>query len=176
MSAVHDEARLRFSFDDDWRVLKWDGHAAYLGGLRNFQGTKAVDFFALHLQRPWFIEVKDFRGHRIENKDRLGSGDLAREVACKVRDTLAALAWACDREPLDARELRGFLRALVNRAEKVPIVLWLEADHPLEPAIASTLGEEIKRELGWLNAKVLVTCRALAEETPIHGLTVTSLP
>lgn len=176
MSFTHDEDRLRFTFDDDWRVLKWDAHAAYLDGLQRYQGTRAVDFFGLYLGAPCFIEVKDFRRYRIENKRRLTSGELAEEVACKVRDTLAAMAWAAGRAPLDSGEIITFLHPLVNRADKIPVVLWLEADRPLVPPEASTLAEGIKRELRWLNTKVVVTCRAFADEKPIHGLTVTSLP
>jgi hypothetical protein len=176
MSSAFPERRLLFTFDDDWIILKWDEHAAYLGGLQRFEGTKAVDFFGLYMRAPCFIEVKDFRGYRIESKDRHKRGELAREVACKVRDTLAALSWACGREPLDAGELTLFLHAVVNRTEKVPVVLWMETDRPPEPALASTLAEDIKRELQWLHAKVMVTSRALAEHKPLHGLVVTSLP
>ncbi|WP_437278244.1 hypothetical protein WME90_44665 [Sorangium sp. So ce375] len=175
MSFVHDEGKLRFAFDSDWKILKWDDHGAYVGGLQRFQETKAVDFFGLYLDEPYFIEVKDFRGHRIENKVRLSSGELAREVAYKVRDTVAAMVWACDRLPLDRGELRGFVRRILARTKKVPVVLWLEEDRPLEPAIASTLGEAIKRELTWLNPRVLVTCRSLVQTDPVHGLVVTNL-
>jgi hypothetical protein len=173
MSFVHEEGKLRFTFDDDWKILKWDDHGAYHDGLRRFNETKAVDFFGLYQGAPHFIEVKDFRQHRIENKERLSTGDLAREVACKVRDTLAGMSWACRREPLDQRELSAFLKPLVNRVEKVPVVLWLEEDRAPSPAIASALGEGIRQELLWLNPKVRVTSRALA---PVAGLVVTSLP
>lgn len=176
MSTVHVENGLRFAFDDDWQVLKWDEHRAYLDGLQKIPGTTAVDFFGLYIGAPWFIEVKDFRGYRIENKNRLSSGDLAKEVACKVRDTLAAMAWACARTPIDPGELARFLRALVNRAEKVPVVLWLEEDRLAAPVSASVLAEAIKLELAWLNAKVIVANRKLVRERPIHGLAVTSLP
>ncbi len=176
MSAVFDEKNLRFTFDDDWQVLKWDEHDAYLNGLQKIGETKAVDFFGLHLGVPWFVEVKDFRGYRVENKHRLRSGALAGEVACKVRDTLAAMAWACGRAPLDPGEIGRFLRPLVNRSEKVPVVLWLEEDRPAAPASASTLAESIKRELGWLNAKVIVASRALTQANPIAGLSVVNKP
>ncbi|XXT19110.1 hypothetical protein WME94_53680 [Sorangium sp. So ce429] len=175
MSFVHDEGKLRFAFDDDWKILKWDDHGAYVGGLQRFQETKAVDFFGLYLGEPYFIEVKDFRGHRIENKARLSSGELAREVAFKVRDTLAGMVWACRRSPLDRGELQCFLRPVLDRAKKVPVVLWLEEDRPPEPALASTLGEAIKRELTWLNPRVLVTSRSLVQSAPVHGLAVTNL-
>ncbi|HSN98345.1 MAG TPA: hypothetical protein VLS89_08605, partial [Candidatus Nanopelagicales bacterium] len=119
MSAAYDEGDLRFAFDGDWKVLKWDRHGAYLGGLQQFHGTKAVDFFGLYLGAPWLIEVKDFRGYRIDNKERLTSGELATEIACKVRDTLAGLIWACDRAPLDDAALRDFVRPIMNRDQKV---------------------------------------------------------
>lgn len=176
MSFAHDEDKLRFSFDDNWKILKWDSHAAFLNGLGRVQETKAVDFVGLYIGDPFFIEVKDFRGHRIKNKDRLSNGDLAREVACKVRDTVAAMIWACNRVPLDQSELRGYLRPLLQGGKKVPVVLWLEEDRPLAPALASALAEAIKRELTWLNPHVVVTCRSLADKKPLHGLTVTSLP
>ncbi|WP_437896510.1 hypothetical protein [Sorangium sp. So ce124] len=175
MSFVHDEGKLRFAFDSDWKILKWDDHGAYVGGLQRFQETKAVDFFGLYLDDPYFIEVKDFRGYRIENKIRLSSGELAREVAYKVRDTVAGMVWACDRLPLDRGELRGFVRRILARTKKVPVVLWLEEDRPPEPALASALGEAIKRELIWLNPRVLVTCRSLVQRDPVHGLSVTNL-
>ncbi|WP_437975455.1 hypothetical protein WMF11_47105 [Sorangium sp. So ce295] len=175
MSFVHDEGKLRFAFDSDWKILKWDDHGAYVGGLQRFQETKAVDFFGLYLDEPYFIEVKDFRGHRIENKVRLSSGELAREVAYKVRDTMAGMLWACDRLPLDRGELRGFVRRILACTKKVPVVLWLEEDRPPEPALASALGEAIKRELAWLNPRVLVTCRSLVQTGPVHGLVVTNL-
>ncbi|MGK3969983.1 hypothetical protein WMF38_31615 [Sorangium sp. So ce118] len=108
MSFVHDEGKLRFAFDDDWKILKWDDHGAYVGGLQRFQETKAVDFFGLYLGEPYFIEVK-------------------------------------------------------------------EEDRPPEPALASTLGEAIKRELTWLNPRVLVTSRSLVQSAPVHGLVVTHL-
>lgn len=175
MSAVFDEQKLRFAFDDDWQVLKWDEHGAYVNGLRKFNATKAVDFFGLYIGAPWFVEVKDFRGYRVANQRRLSSGDLAKEVACKVRDTLASMVWACARTPVDPGEIGGFLRPLVNRSEKVPVMLWLEEDRPATPISASTLAEAIKRELGWLNARVIVASRALTQGKPIHGLEVTSL-
>lgn len=174
MTTTFDERDLRFAFDDDWIVVKWDDHHAFKDGLQRFQGTKAVDFLGLLRSEPWFIEVKDFREHRIENKARLSSGDLAREVACKVRDTLASLAWACGRLELDQTQVREMLRALMNRESKVPVVLWLEEDRPAPPAHLSALGEAIKREIQWINPKVIVMSRAAKK--PLPGLAVTGVP
>lgn len=175
MSIEHDEGDLRFAFDGEWKVLKWDAHPAYLGGLQQIQGTKAVDFVGLYIGDPWFVEVKDFRSYRIKNKNRLTSGELAREVACKVRDTLASMIWACGRAPLDDHKLGAFVRPLVSGGHKVPVVLWLEEDRPAAPPEASALGQAIKKELVWLNPRVIVASLALAQTTPVGGLTVTSL-
>jgi hypothetical protein len=176
MSTTHDEQRLRFVFDAEWRVLKWDDHAAFVEGLKKFEGTKAVDFFGVHHSGGWFIEVKDFRGHRIENKDRVRNSELAREVACKVRDTIAAMIWACNRESIDTCELRKYLKPLVSRREKLPVVLWLEEDRP-DRLKRSALADALKKELGWLNAKIMVVDRAgAARSAIIPGIKVTGLP
>ena len=168
MSTTHDEKRLRFTFDAEWRVLKWDDHPAFIDGLQHMDGTKAVDFVGLHRDGVWFIEVKDFRGHRIENKGRLRTLDLAREVACKVRDTLAALIWACNRAPLDDGGLGAYVKPAVLRSDKVPVVLWLEEDRP-DPALRAAVTDAIKRELVWLNVKVTLSSWAEMTRRPFPG-------
>ena len=32
MTTIHDEQRLRFVFDAEWDVLKWDDHLAFRAG------------------------------------------------------------------------------------------------------------------------------------------------
>lgn len=176
MTLQIDEGRLRFAFDDEWVGVKWDRHPAYAEGIQRLPGTKAVDFVGIRQSRPWFLEVTDFRDHRIETKHQLTTGQLVDEVVCKVRDTLAGLVWACGRSTDDERVLAQLVGALANRNEKVPVVLWLEGDRVPDPAQRSALKREIERRLRWLNPKVLVTCRSLATDSPLPGLTVTSLP
>ncbi len=176
MTLELDEKRLRFAFDDEWRAIKWDGHPAYLGGIQKLPGTKAVDFVGVRLSVPWFIEVTDFREHRIETKRQLTTAQLVDEVVGKVRDTLAGLVWACGRAPHDERVLTPLVGALLSRSEKIPVVVWLEEDRAPDAAQRSTLKREIERRLRWLNPRVLVTCRALAEDAPLPGIAVTSLP
>jgi hypothetical protein len=177
VSVTHDESRLRFVFGDGWKVVKWDDHVAFKKGLgQGSTTTKAVDFIGVLLGAPWFIEIKNFRKYRIENKERLASGALAKEIAGKVRDSIASITWACQRAPLDERELAPFVRAVFGWKERVSVVLWLEEEHAQSKGGASMLAELIKRELAWLNPKVLVMCRELAEKSPLQGITVTSLP
>lgn len=176
MSVAHEESRLRFEFGDDWRILKWDDHAAFKAGLGVVQGTKGVDFIGALFGAPWLIEVKNFRRYRIDCKERLSSGALAKEIGEKVRDSIASITWACQRAPLDERELAVFVRTIFGWKERISVVLWLEEDPTTTPRDASVLGEAIKRELRWLNPKVLVMCRERALERPVEALDVSYLP
>ena len=93
MPETFEEGHLRFRFDDSWYAIKYDEHPDYRERIERLDGTKAVDFVAVHRDSQLFlIEVKDFRGHRIENQPRLREGELAIEVGQKVRDTVAGIA------------------------------------------------------------------------------------
>lgn len=152
------ESRLIFRFGAVWQaVLKWDEHPAHVHGLRRLPGTHGVDFCALRGSDPYFIEVKNFCEYRIENKARLIGGDLAREVACKVRDTIASCVWSCGRERADD-DLASFVRSFFA-ATRCRVVLWLEEDLVPRPPDRSALAEQIKRELRWLNPHVMVRHR-----------------
>ena len=96
MPITIDEKRfLRFRFHDTWVAIKYDDHGDYNERIERLPETKAVDFVAVLDQRSlYFIEAKDFRGHRIENRDRVHDGELAIEVAQKVRDTIAGIVAA----------------------------------------------------------------------------------
>src|SRR4051794_8602213 len=107
----------RFAFGDGWvAAFKYDDTRYYeRGPLRCHgeldgvgHGTKAVDVVALHLHAGLLLlEVKDFRGYRIQNKPRLKSGEIAVEVALKIRDTVAGLIGAArqDVQEFDAAEI-----------------------------------------------------------------------
>src|SRR5580692_8886295 len=70
-----EEGHLRFRFDSSWYAIKYDEHPDYRERIERLDGTKAVDFVAVHRDSQLFlIEVKDFRGHRIENQPRLREG------------------------------------------------------------------------------------------------------
>ena len=75
MSTIFDEGYLRFEFDDAWTVVKYDETAEY-ARIRNQTEAKGVDFVGLIAAGRsrfliYLIEVKDFRGHRIENATRI---------------------------------------------------------------------------------------------------------
>jgi hypothetical protein len=172
MSVTHPESRLEFTFSDDWRVIKWDDHPAFKNGLCKAGDTKSVDFVGVFIDAPWLIEVKNFRQYRIENKERLSSGALAKEVADKVRDSIASMTWACRRTPLDEQELAPFVRSIFGWKERISVVLWLEEDRVMTPVQASAMAETIKHELKWLNPKVLIMSSDLAAKKPLPGISV----
>ncbi|MDM8562499.1 hypothetical protein QUF54_04015 [Candidatus Marithioploca araucensis] len=72
-----EEGYLAFEFGDRWRVFKLDEHRDYRERIGKLGGSKAIDFLGiLDNQALYFIEVKDFREHRIENKTRFLKGKL----------------------------------------------------------------------------------------------------
>lgn len=164
-----DESRLRFRFDDSWALMhQWDKTLAFIAGLGKLSSTSAVDFIGMHGSDPYFIEVKNFRGYRIDNKERLTSGELVAEIADKVRDTIAGLVWAMQREHRST-ELESLLRYLFSVKSKCKVVLWLEEDLQPRPADRSALAEAIKARLGWLKPHVLMLTR---QDPPLPGLEV----
>lgn len=180
-----DEGALRFDFDRTWQVVKYDNEPAYRDGIETLGQTKAVDFVGQHdapktahhdaAKRLFFIEVKDFRRHRIENKERVSSGELANEVAHKVRDTIAGMIGAQRRRPDES--IWGELVRALEHGHEIRVILWLEEDQPRggkdirADGRRSTLLKSLKARLRWLDARALVESRA----TGLPGVTVTGL-
>lgn len=178
---IIDEGRIRFDFSDTrWQVEKWDASRIYVDGIRELngtlteggeerrEGTKAVDILGLLDGKALYLfEVKDFRGHRIENRKRQLS-ELGLEIGLKVRDTLAGLVGAYTRRATPPW-VEPCARALLARKEPVRVVAWIVDDppRPTEPhgkraAWGSTRDAEIARRLAWLSPRVLV-------EDPLAG-------
>jgi hypothetical protein len=128
------EGRLVFRFPDDWTVVKYDDARGFAVRRVMIDGTKKVDILALSpapQARLLIIEVKDFRDHAIENRDRMaldGSDPLHIEVAMKVRDTMAILVAAY--RARDER-LAPVCSHLFGGADRpVDVILFLEEDEP----------------------------------------------
>jgi len=178
MTRTYKENHLRFEFGPQWIVEKYDDHRDYREKAARLSGTKAVDFVGVYANAEGFvIEVKDFRGFRLQNKKRLTSGELAEEVALKVRDTLAGLVGAY-RTSCDPDMWQPFVHTIANRNKVLKVVLWLEDDMAKNAQEwrqqASTLQNAIKRQTSWVTARVLVLNQQMGRVTP--DLTVSDLP
>ncbi|MFC1974895.1 hypothetical protein ACFLXQ_00685 [Chloroflexota bacterium] len=174
-----EEGYLAFEFGQRWNVTKLDEHRDYRERIEKLEGTKAVDFVGILDKRDlYLIEVKDFRGHRIKNKDRLLKGKLPIEVAQKVRDSLACIigAYHTSNEP---EYWQSHVKLLCDRHRNIKVVLWLENDplpshRPLrQKTRASIRGKVFKRKLVWLTSHVLVCGK---DRGALPDVTVNNLP
>lgn len=185
MPTLLDIENQRFEFDDRWvTAFKYDDTAFYRKKAIQLQGeiggiphsTKAVDVVGLHDQIGLLLlEAKDFRGHRIANKPRL-NGEVAVEVAVKVRDTIAALVGA-SRAATNEFSSNALVAAL-HQGRDVIVVLWLEDDTFRDAGRAkqmlSTLNSVLKSKLAWLNVKTFVLSSSVANRLP--DVMVANLP
>ena len=171
------EGNLRFRFGDGWRVLRYDDHPDTRAHLGRLASRKAVDFVALRDDRLFLIEVKDFRGNRIENKPRLAGGVLAEEVALKAHDTLAGLVLARRGEEADPLWSQA-LDALRPGGRRPYVVLWLEDDAAWRAAPRDRVGVGVLRQglaqrCSSLSARAAVACAA---DPVLPGVTAANLP
>ena len=124
MPAIN-EGQLTFQFPVNWEASKYDDWSFYLNQFQSVcGGAKAIDVLALSPERcAWLIEVKDYRVH-----PRTKPSELPIEMACKVRDTLAALPCArVNANASDEKDLAG--RALESKSLRVVLHLEQPARH-----------------------------------------------
>lgn len=168
MPTVLDEGSQRYTFDDDWQVERYDNVGVHKRMCACLQAIKGVDFAGFHGGNAYLVEVKDFRGYRIQNKKRLSTGELAEEIASKVLHSLPGLL---------AESRGGNLGALAKVGRQVPkssvkvfVVLHLEDD-----AAASldqwkqqlhTQAQLIEKLLRWIPCRVIVTSRTATLRLP----------
>jgi len=175
------EQNQRFTFDDgQWSVVEYDEHRDYHQRIAKLSGTKAVDFVGLQDGEDgvlYWIEVKDFRGYRIQNKRRLSGDELAQEVSEKVRDSLAGVVGAYQTST-EWEVWKPFVRALWRKTS-IRVLLWLEEDSVPGPRgrrdnAAQVLSKKIKQNLKWLTARVFVAGQAVGGGP--EGFVVDDLP
>ncbi|MGE0681694.1 MAG: hypothetical protein AB7P69_12455 [Candidatus Binatia bacterium] len=114
------EGALTFQFPNDWQATKFDEWSFYRNQFQSVcGGAKAIDMLAIDPNHClWAIEVKDYRQH-----PRAKTLDLMDEVACKVRDSLAALVAArVNANDAGEQELSGMALA----CSRIRVVLHLE--------------------------------------------------
>lgn len=185
MAQVIVERALELEFGDEWDlVLKWDECRWHRNGINRFGDCKAVDVLALSRTRRQLlmIELKDFRGHRIENKERIKDGELFVEVGHKARGTVAGICGAA-RTGGDADVAR--IAAELVATTPLTVVLWLEEDRRALDAPVThrmrrktrldTMRRELKERLRWLTARVMI-CSSEGSDLQDHGIVVRRLP
>jgi hypothetical protein len=117
--------RIKFSFEEDWNVSKYDDWAYYKKKFQSIRnGVKAVDLIAMSSDKLlYLVEVKDYRAHI-----RTKPSELSEDVTCKVFDTLAALLPAkC--KALDCKESDFAKQALTSNGLRVILHIEQPAKH-----------------------------------------------
>jgi hypothetical protein len=173
-----EEGYLAFEFGDDWQetVIKFDEHDDYSNAKKSLEGMKGVDFLGILQDELIFVEVKDFRGYRIQNKARLATGELMIEVGQKVRDSVACVVGA-GRVSSERETWQTYKQFLCQDNGRVRVVLWLEQDRPHRPhnlVQNDMLQKELKRRLKWLGVRINVY--SLQQPSNNLDLNVTGLP
>ena len=182
MSHTISESRLEFCFSDAWRVIKFDECPEYQrlaqeSGKQNLPGTKGVDFVGIWNEMLYFIEVKDFRTYRIENRPKLEAGTLAVELGQKVHSSIACLIGFYRTSPTP--ELWSpFAHLLCTSTRRIKVVLWLEHELPVHPvmqrkALNSLHIKNFKPRLQWITPYVFISNQ---ETNVLTGVEVHNLP
>ena len=146
-----EENAVDLHFPDTWEVLEYDKpKSSFYSGTIKRTGTDltAVDFVINPQETParlLLIEVKDFRNHEVENRQRQQKAkkkdcpegckpdvepSLDVEVARKVLHTLAGLYIGTQMKHAD---LRAIAPAVSPTAERVQAILLLEEDALPQP-------------------------------------------
>ena len=119
------EKKLEFIFPDGWQAEKLDDTAFYRDHFQGFADSKSVDIvsFKPDGEELWLLEVKDYRISR-----RTKPLELFREIALKVRDTLALLYLAKGKPEIS---IHGFASEAVG---KTTIRVVLHMEQPANPS------------------------------------------
>lgn len=147
MQVFQEQDRI-FSFPDTWQVLHYDE-----GGFRREHMSQydAVDFVAIHPDGKLFmIEVKDFRGYSIQNRDKILNGDLYVSIGKKVVATVAGLMIGHCRKNLVSYS--PFASLLSVATSQIRIIALVEHDYPQRhPCALSLASNRIKAHIRWLD-------------------------
>ena len=153
-----DEQNLRFDFSDTWRVEKYDALPQHTERLQPLLDSEAVDFVGIHPNVVLLMEVKDFRGYRIENKEKFG-GPLATKIARKMRDTVAGIIGLA-RTGSTEQPWCDLAKRLALRKQRILAILFLEQDQTRSinnrKALMSVEVKLLKQRMKWFGASVSV--------------------
>lgn len=159
--------QLIFSFPEDWKICKFDDTSFYRNRVEKLDGMKSVDIIAKSSDSLQFIEIKDFRQHRIENRARQRNGELLIEVSQKFVSTLASLIGASRWNLIN---FEPYYSLLSQSDQKVEVILFVERDERestlrRNKLLLADLQQKLKKLLLAYNIKCKVYDR---EHLPTH--------
>lgn len=163
------EEGIIFVFDDDlWEdVRDFDKTNPDYKKIEKLNGTKAIDIIGYHKGKGLFlIEVKDFRQHRIENRDRIVKLELFEEVGQKVKDALACILAAARNSTHSQEYWKRQVSRILNTGERVIVALWLEEDRDIaygtevlqkrKKVSESAYRNKLRTKVSWLTSRVKI--------------------
>lgn len=172
-----EESGISFIFRND-RVVKFDDSEFYRRYFNCLPHSKGVDFICESEGKRALIEVKNCRGHEVENVWRIGTDNAKRDVitpspgderesldiemSLKAAMTIACLCGALSKGTVcsHAGKLSELCHPLGAGGEPLYIILFLEGDFFFETRskkmIMDRLQTSIRKKLSWLNCSVSV--------------------
>jgi hypothetical protein len=168
MPQIIQEGILVFTFSDDWDICKFDDTNFYRDRVEKLNGVKSIDILARGDRILYFIEIKDFRGHSIENRQRQKSGELLSEVAQKFINTLSALLGA---RRWNIEEFEPYYNPLfISQEQTIEVVLFLEREDQESKLSRNKLTlADLQGKLKKLLAAYKVRCKVYDKEhLPLH--------
>lgn len=184
MPQVFHESNLRFSFGDEWKVIKYDDHLNHKN--IKIDSHKAIDFLAIYgSTKIVLFELKSFRNHRIEAKNEgrttNNAEGLTTEIAQKVRDSITGIIGA-GRNPnsSDHPDWHRISKKIIKPDTDLFIIAWVEEDiphgyHRQKAQVDSQINlNKLKNKLSWLNAKVSIG--NIVHPPNFEGCNVSRLP
>lgn len=170
------EGHLEFDFASSWSVIKYDEAPQHVERMQVIE-SQAIDFCGSQQATVLLLEVKDFRGHKIENKEKL-NGPLARTVAQKMRDSVCGIIGQQRvQTPAICQPWTNCAKRMIASSD-VLAVLFLQTDRnppDKRKALLSTELKLLKQAMRWSGMRVLVVDLD-TYSSAITGLTVKSLP
>lgn len=161
------EQNITFIFEDNhWvDVRDFDKTNPDYNKIEKLNGTKAIDIIGYHRERGIFlIEVKDFRRHRIENKERIIKLELFEEVGQKVKDSLACILAAARNSTHDQVYWKRQVDRILSQRRQVTVMLWMEEAPNVvygTPALEkrkkvnkNIFKNDLKQKVSWLTSRV----------------------
>lgn len=158
------ESGINFCFHSGWTVFKYDEHLAHKKVEKYLKPTKAVDFLGIYNDKLYIVEVKNYRGHTLDESTQEvlhGNGEeLMRRIAIKVRDSIATSTEAARFSTNDKDFFVKVNGLLLDDNKKLTVVACIELDAPNEKerkAKMSVWQQKLKQKLSWLHsAKISV--------------------